>query len=107
MTDNATPWIEAKRKGRPHYIGAVCKACGFRKRYTSTRNCVACRKQRTLDLDDDRPARLVERKAARARQQAGRNRAKRGALVEQPATLLEMALSTLIERISEHGNRNR
>lgn len=88
----------AKAKGRKVYIGAPCR-WHHRTRYVSTGNCVACRKQRTLDLDGDRAARVVERARAKLRQRAKRSRDKAEAM--QPATMLELALAALFRPIPE------
>jgi hypothetical protein len=76
-------------------------------RYTSTRACVACRRQRALDIDDFQGARLAERKAATLRQKARRARIKAERLAELQPTLLELALSTLIERITTNDHHKR
>lgn len=104
MTERNKSRAEAMAKGRRFYIGDACKACGFRKRYTSSRNCYTCRKQATLDLEDNTAGRAMSRNAAKSRQAAKRARDKAAAQSEA-VTMLELALTPIFERIESHGNR--
>jgi hypothetical protein len=104
MTERSRSRSEAKAKGRLFYIGAPCHACGFRKRYTSTKACYACRKQRALDVAEIATLAQAERKAAKERQAARRCRA----MAQQAAdnkTFLEFAIVALLERIKDHDSR--
>lgn len=70
---------DAKTKGQPFYIGAMCRHCWGRKRYTSDRTCKQCRAARSCDRKELSPADLAELRA-KERMAKRAQRAKRAAL---------------------------
>jgi hypothetical protein len=85
------------KAGRLFYIGAPCKTCGHRKRYTSKRTCVTCRKQEVLDKYDSTSALIAARDYDAARK-AARRGLQREADITETSTLWAALVRLLTER---------
>jgi hypothetical protein len=87
----------ALKARRLFYVGAPCSMCGHRKRYTSNRACVTCRKQEVLDKYDSAPA-LIAARGYEAARKAARRGLQREADIAETRTLWAALVRLLTER---------